>query len=122
MSSLLLARAGSAMHALPYARARCHSVPYRYPTDGARAERTMAVVIEALCGWVGFLGVGYLLRGRIGTGLGLMVLWWLVLGMMFFAGLLTLGAGLACAGPVWFVVPILSRYAVLLGTNFRVQV
>jgi hypothetical protein len=71
----------------------------------------MAVVLEALCGWLGFLGVGYLLRGQIATGLGLMVIWWVALGMMFFAGLFTLGGGLACAGPVWFVVPILSAVA-----------
>ena len=71
----------------------------------------MAVVLEALCGWVGFLGVGHLLRGHIGSGLGLMLLWWLVLGGMFFFGILSLGAGLACAGPVWFVVPILSALA-----------
>jgi hypothetical protein len=71
----------------------------------------MAVVIEALCGWIGFLGVGYLLRGQIGAGLGLMVIWWVVLGVMFFAGVFTLGAGLACAGPIWFVVPILSAVA-----------
>jgi hypothetical protein len=71
----------------------------------------MAVVLEALCGWIGFLGVGYLLSGQIGTGLGLMVIWWVALAMMAFAGLFSLGAGLACAGPVWFVVPILSAVA-----------
>lgn len=71
----------------------------------------MAVVIEALCGWLGFLGVGHLLRGQIGTGLGLLVLWWLVLGAMLFFGLLSLGHGLACAGPVWFIVPVLSAVA-----------
>ena len=77
----------------------------------------MAVVLEALCGWLGFLGVGYLVRGQIGTGLGLMVLWWLVLAAFVFFGLLSLGHGLVCAGPVWFVVPILS--AVALATRAR---
>jgi hypothetical protein len=77
----------------------------------ARPERTMAVVLEALGGWLGFLGIGYLLRGQIGTGIGLMLIWWLVLGAMFFGGVLSLGAGLACAGPVWFVVPVLSALA-----------
>ncbi len=71
----------------------------------------MAVVLEAICGWLGFLGVGYLLRGQIGTGLGLMLLWWVVIAVFFFAGLLTLGGSLACVGPVWFVVPILSAVA-----------
>jgi hypothetical protein len=71
----------------------------------------MAVVLEALCGWLGFLGVGYLLRGEIATGLGLMVLWWIVLVAMVLGGIVTLGAGFACVGPVWFVVPLLSAVA-----------
>ena len=62
-------------------------------------------------GFQQFLGVGHLARGQIGTGLGLMVVWWLVLGAFAFFGLLSLGHGLACAGPVWFVVPILSALA-----------
>jgi len=71
----------------------------------------MAVVLEALCGWVGFLGVGHLLRGRIATGLGLMLLWWLVIAGLIFFGIFSLGAGLACVGPIWFVVPVLSALA-----------
>ncbi len=71
----------------------------------------MAVVLEALCGWVGFLGVGYLLRGQIGTGLGLMVVWWLVGVVLFLGAVMTLGASVACIGPIWFVVPILSAVA-----------
>ena len=71
----------------------------------------MAVVLEAVGGWFGFLGVGYLLRGQIGTGLALMVLWWIVLGVLVFGGLFTLGASLACLGPIWFVVPVLSAIA-----------
>ena len=71
----------------------------------------MAVVLEALGGWVGFLGVGYLLRGQILTGLALMVLWWLVLIGMVFFGVFSLGSGLGCALPIWFVVPVLSAIA-----------
>ena len=77
----------------------------------------MAVVIEALCGWVGFLGVGYLLRGQIGTGLGLMILWWLVLIGMVFFGVFSLGSGLGCALPIWFVVPVLSAFALASRTR-----
>ncbi|HZU07462.1 MAG TPA: hypothetical protein VFB73_15975 [Chloroflexota bacterium] len=73
----------------------------------------MAVVLEALCGWLGFLGVGYLLRGYIATGLGLMVLWWLVLAVMLGTAIVVtpLGVGLVCVGPVWFAVPLLSAMA-----------
>jgi hypothetical protein len=77
----------------------------------------MAVVLEALCGWLGFLGVGYLLRGHIGTGLGLMVLWWLVLGVSFFVAVVTLGASIGCLGPAWFVVPIISAVALASRTR-----
>jgi hypothetical protein len=71
----------------------------------------MAVVLEVICGWLGFLGVGYLVRGYIGTGLGLMVLWWLVIGSSVFVGIITLGANAACFGPALFVVPIISAVA-----------
>jgi hypothetical protein len=71
----------------------------------------MAVVLEALLGWVGFLGVGYIVRGHILTGLALMVTWWITLLGLGFLGLLSFGSGLACLGPVWFAVPLLSALA-----------
>ena len=71
----------------------------------------MAVVLEAVCGWVGFLGVGYLLRGQIGTGLAMMLLWWVVIAALIFFGIFSLGASLVCVGPIWFAVPVLSALA-----------
>jgi TM2 domain-containing membrane protein YozV len=72
---------------------------------------SVAVVLEALGGWVGFLGVGHLVSGQIVTGLILMVLWWMVGLLLFFVVLGSLGAGLGCAAPIWFVVPVLSALA-----------
>jgi hypothetical protein len=77
----------------------------------------VAIVLEAICGWLGFLGVGYLLRGRIGTGVALMLVWWLVLVGQFFLVVVSLGAGVACLGPIWFVVPLLSAFALMSQTR-----
>jgi hypothetical protein len=71
----------------------------------------MAVVLEALLGWAGFLGVGYIVRGHILAGLALMITWWITLLVLFFLGVLSFGSGLACLGPIWFAVPLLSALA-----------
>ena len=73
----------------------------------------MAVVLEALCGWFGFLGVGYLLRGHLITGIVLMLIWWATLAFFALLALFTLGFGATCLIPMWFVIPVLSALALL---------
>jgi TM2 domain-containing membrane protein YozV len=68
----------------------------------------MAVIVEALCGWFGFLGVGHLMRGYIVSGLALMVLWWLAILVLLFFVTHTLGAALCCMFPIWLLIPLLS--------------
>jgi hypothetical protein len=36
----------------------------------------VTIILEALCGWFGFLGVGHLLRGYVLGGLARLLLWW----------------------------------------------
>jgi hypothetical protein len=77
----------------------------------------MAVVLEAIFGWLGFLGIGYMLRGQVLTGLALLITWWITIAVMAFLGLLSFGSGLACIGPIWFAVPLLSALALASRTR-----
>ena len=66
---------------------------------------------EAVAGWFGFLGVGHLMMGDSKTGMTMMIGWWIAIVVMLGAALGTLGSGLICIVPVWFVVPIISAFA-----------
>jgi hypothetical protein len=82
--------------------------------------RPLALIIEVFAGWLGFLGVGHVLVGiteeawpRAITGMIFMVGWWIVVFILIAISVGTLGAGLACAVPIWFIVPILSAISIL---------
>src|SRR5205823_14600189 len=73
----------------------------------------MAVVLEAVCGWFWFLGVGHIVRGYRKAGIALMLIWWMVLAAFLLLGVFTLGGALACLLPVWFATRVLSAVALL---------
>lgn len=79
------------------------------PSQGS--NKSLAIVAEAVAGWFGFLGVGHFILGNRDTGFKLLIGWWIGVIIMLAAAIGTVGAGLACIGPIWFVVPILSAIA-----------
>jgi hypothetical protein len=73
-----------------------------------RQGGTVAIVVEAICGFFGLFGIGWLMSGVTTTGLFLLVggIIWDVVG--FFFGVLTAGLGFFCVGAVNIVVLIIS--------------
>lgn len=77
--------------------------------------RLLAVVVEVLGGWCGFLGLGYLLTGviegrddKVTTGFILLPSWWaalLILGVLLAA---SGGCAAICVVPVWMAVPLIT--------------
>lgn len=78
----------------------------------ARREKTKSrPVIPALLqllGWIGFLGIGYMVRGRILVGLAMLVGWWAAFWFLFIASIVTFGAFGVLMHVVWLVVPPLT--------------
>lgn len=76
---------------------------------GSRAHHTGAALLQLL-GWVGFLGIGYLLRGRVGMGLVMLVGWWLAFWFLLFASVITFGLLHPLMLVAWIIVPPLTAY------------
>lgn len=79
--------------------------------SGQRSRHTGAALLQLL-GWIGFLGIGYMARGRIFTGLAMLVGWWLTFWFLLFASVITLGVAHVLMVAVWLVVPPLTALLV----------
>jgi hypothetical protein len=58
-----------------------------------------------LLGWVGFLGVGYFVRGRIAIAVIMLIGWWTLFWVLLGFGVLTAGLGHLLMICVWLAVP-----------------
>ena len=76
-------------------------------TGGSR--HTGAALLQLL-GWIGFLGIGYMVRGRFLTGLGMLVGWWVAFWFLLFASLITFGLAHPLMVVAWVVVPPLTAF------------
>jgi hypothetical protein len=74
----------------------------------ARRDPTVGLLLEILLGWVGFLGIGNIYAGNVGTGIFLLIAWWIVVGGNGLAHILT-GGWICCFGvPFHLLVPVVS--------------
>lgn len=68
-------------------------------------SRPLIPSLLQLLGWVGFLGVGYLVQGRPAIGIAMLVAWWIAFWLLLFFGVFTLGLGHLLMMCVWLAVP-----------------
>lgn len=76
----------------------------------------IALVLEAIFGWFGILGVGQAYVGRLGLGIGLFFGWLILLFVLGVLSAATLGIMACLTVPVWVAGPVISgllarRYA-----------
>lgn len=105
-------------YAPPPASAPAYAPPLAYgatpgyapvaPLAAPRPVGIAAVVVEAIAGFFGLFGIGWLMSGITTTGLFLLIggIIWDVVG--FFFSIFTAGFGLFCVGAVNIVVLIIS--------------
>lgn len=69
-------------------------------------DNSTAIVLEAVCSVFGLYGIGWLFRGRIGMGVGLLALGFVWIAFAVIATFFTFGLALICLGPlhVLFIV------------------
>ena len=88
--------------------------PYAQSALGLK-EPSAGLLLELIPGLFGFLGIGYLWSGEVALGVGLLVGYWLVGGLLTIFTILTVGL-LLCCFPLFLLyypgIPIIS--AVLL--------
>lgn len=75
-------------------------------------NKTVAVLAEIFGGWFGFLGIGHFIMGNSGLGIALLLGWWVAIAVMLGIALGTLGGGLLCVIPLWFLVPVVSGFSI----------
>ena len=68
-------------------------------------ERPLTAALLQLCGWFGFLGIGYMLQRRYGVGVTMLIGWWILFWMLLAIGFFSFGLGHLLMLCVWFVVP-----------------
>lgn len=73
-------------------------LPPTYPQQ--RHNSSTAVALEAICSLFGFYGIGWMYRGRVGTGIMLLALGFVWVGIAIVIALFTFGLGLVCVGPL----------------------
>ena len=86
--------------------------PYPYPQPAVGLKEPGAgLLIELIPGLLGFLGLGYLWSGEVALGVGLLVGYWLLGGVLIFLSVATLGL-LFCCFPLFLLyypgIPIVS--------------
>ncbi|MSQ33725.1 MAG: hypothetical protein EXR60_04830 [Dehalococcoidia bacterium] len=91
--------------------------PQARPRDGPQARVGLALELGGLAG---FLGLGWVYAGQPGTGIILLLVWWLTIGVAFvlLAGAAFFSRGLfvgllAFFSIVWLAVPLASAWGVL---------
>ena len=69
---------------------------------------TIALVLEIVFALFGVMGVGNIYAKRVGLGIGLMIAWWVFLGVATAIIMATLGIAAVCLGPIGLAGPIIS--------------
>lgn len=100
--------AGAPTYAPPPAYAPAPGYAPGAPLAAPRSVGGAAVIVEAIAGFFGLFGIGWLMSGITTTGLFLLIggIIWDVVG--FFFSITTLGLGFLCVGAVNVVVLIVS--------------
>ncbi|MGH2448467.1 MAG: hypothetical protein ACRDFS_07690 [Chloroflexota bacterium] len=79
-------------------------------TTPIRVHHPLGAALLQLLGWIGFLGIGYFARGRIGTGLAMLIGWWVVFWALLFLTVASFGLLWFVMHAVWLIVPPLSAF------------
>jgi len=93
------------MNNLPQNQPPVYSSPISAATQGAG---TTALVLEAVFGIFGLLGIGHVFTGRVRSGIGLLLGWWVYMVVAFFVSLVTLGFAACLFIPISIAVPVIS--------------
>jgi hypothetical protein len=89
----------------PYVPPTGNLTPPAGGTATTQRDPQTAMLIEAIAGIFGFLGIGHLYAGRTNTGLALLIGWWVFLGIEFVLFAALIGCLLL---PLNIIVPIVS--------------
>ncbi len=73
--------------------------PYSPRGPGAPPTNQGSIAVEAICAFFGLYGVGWLMRGRTGIGVTLMLGGLLWAALVIVVSIFTAGLGLCCLGP-----------------------
>jgi TM2 domain-containing membrane protein YozV len=78
-----------------------------YPGATVTSQRDpqTAMILEIIAGLFGFLGIGHFYAGRTNVGLGLLIGWWVFLGIEVVLMAFVIGL---CLLPLNLIVPIVS--------------
>jgi TM2 domain-containing membrane protein YozV len=78
--------------------------PAPYPYGYAQQQdHSTAIVLEAILSVFGIYGIGWMYRGHVATGVALLVLGFVWVGIAALISIFTLGIGLLCVGPLHLV-------------------
>lgn len=81
------------------------------PYPQQQQDNSTAVVLEAILSLFGFYGIGWMFRGHVGTGIVLLVLGFVWVGVAILITIFTFGFGLLCIGPLHLVFIVLDVLA-----------
>ena len=73
-----------------------------------QAASTTSLILEAVFGLSGILGLGHMYSGRVARGIGLMVFWWIYIAIAVFLSSITAGLAAFLLGPIYVAFPLLS--------------
>jgi len=73
-----------------------------------QAAATTSLILEAIFGLSGLLGIGHVYSGRTAVGIGLMLFWWLYIAVAAVGTSFTGGLGGCLFVPIYVALPILS--------------
>ena len=76
----------------------------------AQDRTTLAIILEAICGLFGVMGIGWLISGRTSTGVILLVGYLVWVAVAFVLMLLTFGLFAFCFAPIHLAVVAVSTY------------
>ena len=86
--------------------------PAPYPYGYAQQQdHSTAIVLEAILSVFGIYGIGWMYRGHVGTGVALLVLGFVWVGIAILISLFTFGIGLLCVAPLHLVFIVLDVIA-----------
>lgn len=82
-----------------------------YPGYAQQQDHSTAIVLEAILSVFGIYGIGWMYRGHVGTGVALLVLGFVWIGIAALITIFTLGIGLLCVAPLHLVFIVLDVIA-----------
>ncbi len=93
--------------------------PYGPSSYAPRKDRALALVLELLPGFFGFMGFGWMYADQVGVGLAILIGFWVFLCAEVGVALVTLGVSLFCTAPLHLI--LLAASAVLLYNQTRAR-